>query len=85
MKNLPCRRALAMAILVALAAPLTAQELQDPPADNSALQLDAVTVTAQRREEQSQKTPMTLTVISGILAAILVGIRKLWEKFRDRK
>lgn len=65
MKNLPCRRALAMAILVALTAPVTAQQTQNPPTDESAVQLDAVTVTAQRREEQSQKTPMTLTVISG--------------------
>ncbi len=39
---------------------------ETPPAENeSAVQLDTVSVTAQRREEQAQKTPMSISVISG--------------------
>lgn len=65
MKRLPCRRALAASILLALGAQALAQDPQDHQAGEGAVQLDAVTVTAQRREEQSQKTPMALTVVSG--------------------
>ena len=66
MKTIPYRCALAASILAALAAMATAQAQDEAPAESSdAVQLDSVSVTAQRREEQLQKTPMSLTVIGG--------------------
>lgn len=64
MKKFSYQSVLAASILTVLAA--TSAQAQEQPADDSdAVQLDAVKVTAQRREEQLQKTPMSLTVISG--------------------
>ena len=67
MNKTPYRCALAASILAALAVAATAQaQDQEPvPEEQEVYQLDALKVTAQRREEQMQKTPMSLTVISG--------------------
>ena len=63
MNKVPHRCLLAISVLVALGAAVPALA-QDAPA-SGAVQLEEVKVTAQRREEQLQKTPMSLTVISG--------------------
>ncbi len=63
-------RTLALAVAAALAPGFAlAQDAVSPtsptpPAERSATQLDAVTVTAQRREETLQQTPVTITAIS---------------------
>ena len=60
----PARRLLAAALTACLAWVAVPALAQDAPA-SGAVQLEEVKVTAQRREEQLQKTPMSLTVISG--------------------
>ncbi len=58
------RTILSTAILAVIAAvPAGAQST--PPSADEAFRLDEIAVTAQRREEQPQKIPLTLTVISG--------------------
>ena len=63
MNKVPHRCLLAISVHVALGAAVPALA-QDTPA-SGAVQLEEVKVTAQRREEQLQKTPMSLTVIAG--------------------
>ena len=64
MKEVMYRSALAVAIVTALGSG-NAQAQSTPSTDEQAVQLDQVSVTAQRREQQVQKTPLSLTVISG--------------------
>lgn len=61
MKEVLYRSALAVAIVTALGS----GNAQAQSADGQAVQLDQVSVTAQRREQQIQKTPLSLSVISG--------------------
>ena len=63
MNKVPHRCLLAISVHVALGAAVPALA-QDTPA-SGAVQLEEVKVAAQRREEQLQKTPMSLTVIAG--------------------
>lgn len=67
MKTLPQRATLAAAVLVALAAtiPLTAmaQDATAQPADEEPTTLSAMTVTAQKREEQMQDVPIAMTAL----------------------
>ena len=63
MKKIPYRCALTVSVLAALGAVATAHAQSAPAGE--AVQLEEVNVTAQRREEQLQKTPMSLTVIAG--------------------
>ncbi|WP_407354138.1 TonB-dependent receptor [Luteimonas sp. R10] len=63
---LPLSRLLAAAVALALASPVLAQSLQDDPAQPpSATTLDAVEVTAQRRVENIQDVPVSITAVSG--------------------
>jgi len=63
MKEVLYRSALAVAIVTALGSnPALAQQAGT---DDQAVQLDQVSVTAQRREAQMQKTPLSMSVISG--------------------
>ncbi|MET3008668.1 TonB-dependent receptor [Stenotrophomonas koreensis] len=64
MKEVMYRSALAVAIVTALGSG-NAQAQSTPSTDEQAVQLDQVSVTAQRREQQVQKTPLSLTVIAG--------------------
>ena len=63
-------RTLTLAVAAILAPGIVAaqeanpQDAPQPSANRSATQLDAVTVTAQRREESLQKTPVTITALS---------------------
>ena len=63
MKNLPLRSVLSISVLFALSAPPALAQEQADTQEKNTVQLDEVKVTAQRREEQQQKTPMSLTVI----------------------
>ena len=68
--KLPCRRMLSLAVAAALlpaaalAAPTPGPAPEADPAPQDAQTLEAVTVTAQRREEQLQKTPISITALS---------------------
>lgn len=64
MKEVLYRSALAAAILAALGGGNTALA-QSSNGDGNAVQLDQVSVTAQRRETQMQKTPLSMSVIGG--------------------
>ena len=64
MNRLPRRSVLAISVLAVLSPAIAAA--QDAPASQQdPVQLEAVSVTAQRREEELQKTPMTISVVSG--------------------
>ena len=54
---------LAAAVALAFAAPAWAQEAAPPQKDREARTLDTVTVTAQKREENLQKVPISLQVL----------------------
>ncbi|KRG63729.1 hypothetical protein ABB26_11000 [Stenotrophomonas humi] len=62
MKDVLYRSTLAVAIMAAIG---SNQALAQSSSDNDAVQLDQVSVTAQRREAQMQKTPLSMSVISG--------------------
>ncbi len=64
MKEVVYRSALAVAIMAALGSQAVHAEDAPTSADN-AVQLDQVSVTAQRREAEMQKTPLSMSVISG--------------------
>ncbi|MGV8959766.1 MAG: TonB-dependent receptor [Stenotrophomonas sp.] len=64
MKQVLYRSALAVAVVTALGSGNL--HAQSTPANSDAVQLDSVSVTAQRREEQMQKTPLSMSVISGV-------------------
>jgi iron complex outermembrane receptor protein len=54
-------------LAIALALPVgvaTAQDTTDDPQTSNAARLDAITVTAQRREEDPQKIPISMTVLA---------------------
>lgn len=57
---------LTMAVLTALGSNRASAQEAAPAEKQSAVELEAVSVTAQRREESAQKTPMSITVISGV-------------------
>ncbi len=58
------RPAIALAA-ICCAASLRAQEAADPPADPSAMELNEVVVTAQRREENIQRAALAITAVNG--------------------
>ncbi|MEZ0469305.1 TonB-dependent receptor [Luteimonas salinilitoris] len=63
---LPLSRLLTAVVALALASPVLAQSPQDDPAQPpSATTLDAVEVTAQRRVENIQDVPVSITAVSG--------------------
>ncbi|HEX7989395.1 MAG TPA: TonB-dependent receptor [Stenotrophomonas sp.] len=61
MKDVLYRSALTVAIMTAIGS----GDAYAQSSDKEAVQLDQVSVTAQRREEQVQKTPLSMSVISG--------------------
>ncbi|WP_282272698.1 TonB-dependent receptor [Stenotrophomonas sp. PS02298] len=61
MKDVLYRSALTVAIMTAIGS----GDAYAQSSDKDAVQLDQVSVTAQRREEQIQKTPLSMSVISG--------------------
>ncbi len=61
MKDVLYRSALTVAIMTAIGS----GDAYAQSSDKEAVQLDQVSVTAQRREEQIQKTPLSMSVISG--------------------
>lgn len=65
MKEVVYRSALAVAIVTALGSGNLHAQSRTPTKTDDVVQLDNVSVTAQRREEQLQKTPLSMSVISG--------------------
>lgn len=64
-RTTPARRALALAIVIALSSPLLpAQDASAPEPAEEAKTFGAITVTAQKREEQLQEVPIAITVVS---------------------
>ena len=56
---------LTVSVLAVLGSHRASAQEAAPAEEQSAVQLETVSVTAQRREEQAQKTPMSISVISG--------------------
>jgi len=56
---------LALALALALAAPAVVAQTAPATADQGAKTLDVITVTAEKREEDIQKVPISITAISG--------------------
>jgi iron complex outermembrane receptor protein len=64
---LPTTRRNLLSLAIALALPVgaaTAQDTTEAPQTSNAARLDAITVTAQRREEDPQKIPISMTVLA---------------------
>jgi iron complex outermembrane receptor protein len=61
----PARRRLAVAVAAALALAAGTAAAQDAPAPDEPVTLESVTVSAERREEDIQKVPVSVSVLAG--------------------